>query len=133
MWRVLSVASLIRQQQTGYSSAPGAGFTTVRDVISCFRDRLDLAFEGVPVLVLRLEDAIQQYVVAHRMVNGAGRGGRGGELEDEWRAVSDAVSAISHKLLLDMNHSHHDPHRPGGGDQLQRDREVSQAGWRRLG
>lgn len=92
------------------------------EVIHCFRDRLDVAFYGVPLLVLDLENAIQKYITAH----GEAEGPRGAGLDGEWRAVSNAVSAIMQKLMVDPQQGPPgEAPRGGGRDQLHADREVS--------
>ena len=111
--------SLVRRQQTGRGRAPGAGFSNVREVIRGLRDRLDQSFDGVPILILNLEEALQRFVTQSRP---------GSSSEAEWRGVVESVGAITQKLLVDVQAGHgHGPDSMANpvNEQLQRDREVS--------
>jgi hypothetical protein len=116
------IYSIIARQQTGrLTKAVGSPYSTVSGVISKFRDRLDHDFSGIPNMILELETAIRAYCAKHKA---------GGAVVAEWRAISDAVVHLAHKLMPEgqagPNHNH-DSH-GGVQDQLARDREVRSGG-----
>lgn len=80
----------------------GIGYTCPRDVISGLHDQLDRKFNGVPIQIQALEEAIDDHIITTQQQHQQ-RGGQAGKrsLDAKMRGIAAIVNNIAQKLLTD--------------------------------